>query len=272
MSSEGITVLFPIFKEPTEEIYATLRSLSRQTLLPRKIIMIDDCPGYRSSGFAHKISIDFPNLDIFYRSNEANLGLAASLNQFLDDIETDFFSRVDCGDVQHKNRFELQLQALVNERNLALIGSQIVCAQTGKISRFPESARKAALMSKFATSVAHPTYMVRTESVVGISYPNIRLAQDYGFLLRLAKKGLAFRSLGVPLVENVNTAAKNSQYKRHQDASLFFQMAGMNNIAPIKRILVDAEAMQKSKGLVLVGALGAVFGKALSRVVALLPI
>jgi len=237
MSSRKITVLLPIYKEELGVVIATLESISEQTILPDKIIIVDDCPGCRSEEDVHRIERCVKNSEILYVLNGDNLGLAGALNRVLPMVDTEFFARVDCGDIQKPNRFEKQLEYIDNNPELDLVGCQVSVVGCNKVSAFCSTEFGAYLVSFFATAVAHPTYFGRAKVLQDIMYPNIRLAQDFGFIKSLRKSGYRFCSIPISLVDYHDTSLGNREYKLKQSAAFALQALGMEDIEIVANLV-----------------------------------
>ena len=256
MSTVSLSVLLPVYQEEFATLVQTIDSIANQTVLPQMVFILDDCPDFRSDDEYSKIICMFPQLRFRIQRNTTNFGLALSLNTSLANIKTEYCARVDCGDRLSWCRFEKQVAFLEKNRRISLVGAQVrtVNSDSSKTSQFPTTPVLSRLLSYFSTSVAHPTFLFRSSILKDVSYPNVRLAQDFGFLNRLRKSGFLFSSLPDCLVDYHDSSCANRAYRRRQTISVAVQAFGLDSFIFFKRILNsrDFSEFSTTKKLVLV--------------------
>jgi glycosyltransferase involved in cell wall biosynthesis len=128
-----------------------------------------------------------------------NKGITIALNTGLQWIlqqkNSDFIARLDCGDTCTANRFYRQVDFLKNNPNINLLGSWCIFRDysTNVAFRYitPTRHKKITRSMHFRNIFIHPTVMWRTEALKGSDlYPeNYPDAEDYGFFYQLIEKG-----------------------------------------------------------------------------------
>lgn len=246
--SESITVILPIYKESMTLVLSTIKSLSSQTLLPSNIIIIDDAPDFRSACDFRQINRALNNIPTTLIKNQFNIGLANSLNKALQLVQTDFWARIDAGDVNHPDRFRQQWQFLTKNLEYGLVGSQIEdFGNTRLISNFPIDDDILKFGSLFISTIAHPTIFARTNIVSQFKYPNIIYAQDFGYLRQIHTSNIKVANLKEPLVRYRNSARVNKSYKRRQNACLFLQSSGLIYFSSLRDIVSSKQKIELPK-------------------------
>ncbi|MDA9012526.1 glycosyltransferase [Alphaproteobacteria bacterium] len=248
MATNSITAILPIYREDIAMIGATLTSLNQQSTLPALVVIIDDCPGLRTGRDYDNFHSILSNVPTRIINNDENLGLAKSLNKVLPLIETEFWARTDAGDVNHRSRFNLQHEYMMQHPNCGLLGTQVSDIQRPKtVSSFPTSPKTIRLASKFITPIAHPTYFGRTASLVDISYPDIFYAQDFGFTRYVHKAGVEVHNLSTTLVSYQNTATSDKKYKIRQSACLLIQVLGLESNRCVTKFFSNKMNLESAK-------------------------
>tara|TARA_Y100000816_G_scaffold287585_1_gene270589 strand:- start:785 stop:1639 length:855 start_codon:yes stop_codon:yes gene_type:complete len=103
MKFADITVVIPV-KERFDLLKIALESINKQTLIPKKVIIIDDA----SSKKINLIKKYNFNLKIF--RNKKNTGVSASRNKGIKLSKTKYICFIDSDDVWKKNKIRLQFQ------------------------------------------------------------------------------------------------------------------------------------------------------------------
>ncbi len=127
---------------------------------------------------------------IFIIQNSTNIGLTKSLNKVVELIETKYIARIDADDICLNNRFEVQLNILEKNNELALLGSSAFVInerneEIGEIN-IPIINLKEELF--FKNSFIHSSIMIRTEVLKKYKYDErLTFAQDYNLWVRIAQ-------------------------------------------------------------------------------------
>jgi len=97
-------------------------SIIESTKLPANIIMVDDCSTDNSVDI---IKSYFDKIKIKLIVNEKNIGFANSLNIALGELKEPFFSRLDPDDAVHPDRFSIQLNFLLQNPGIDIVGTNV---------------------------------------------------------------------------------------------------------------------------------------------------
>lgn len=139
--------------------------------------------------------------------NEANLGLARSLNRLLDVLgDEEFVFRMDSDDRSHARRISAQVAALQARDDVDILGTAIreVDPQGNvlRIVRYPERARDVRRFITRRNPLAHPTVCFRRRAIERFRhYPEVALNQDWALWFECLRLGLGIASLPEPLVD-----------------------------------------------------------------------
>lgn len=122
----NFSVLMSVYKrENPKFLDQALCSIENQTVLPTEIILVEDGPiPTMLQKIINKHRSNFIN-DFKIIKSIRNQGLGASLRLGTKFVSTDWIARMDSDDISVYNRFELQLNEIVKEPDLAVIGGQI---------------------------------------------------------------------------------------------------------------------------------------------------
>ncbi|NBN62395.1 glycosyltransferase [Pannonibacter tanglangensis] len=178
-----------------------LRSIENQTGLEGPIRIYICCDGPLPT--AHSKWLD-ENRHRFYRveKNEANLGLAASLNKLIEGLgDEDFVFRMDGDDISHSDRFIKQIGYMLKNPHIGLCGcfawdidEQGATVSTRDYPIGPDKCKKAL---RLMNPVLHPTFCIRREVLRDpqFRYPKAYLTEDLAFLIVLAEHGIGITNI-----------------------------------------------------------------------------
>jgi glycosyltransferase involved in cell wall biosynthesis len=177
-----------VYNEKEKWLCEAIDSILNQTYKNIEFIIIIDNPKK-----ANLIGIveNYAKKDkrIKYFINKKNMGLVYSLNRALKYCNGDFIARMDADDISHANRFEKQLNYLVNN-NLDLIGSNVnlfnekgVFFTTDKLLTHKYLKK---LLSYGTIGIVHPTFFARSKVFKKLNgYKNALHTEDKEFLARV---------------------------------------------------------------------------------------
>jgi glycosyltransferase involved in cell wall biosynthesis len=139
-----------------------------------------------------------PNVHLEILLQPSNKGIAKTLNLGLDHIlkkkKYTFVARIDCGDVCVSNRFEIQEEFLLKNKEISLVGSWVNWVdESGSIvfSKKPPIRHKDIKRAmSIRCSLIHPTTMFRLSVVEKIGgYPErFEAAEDYAYFYKISNK------------------------------------------------------------------------------------
>ena len=137
--------------------------------------------------------------------SDPNDGLVSALNKGLEMARAELIARMDADDVSMPERFALQHARMVQEPELAVLGSLMHNMDKEgnimKLDRYPITPKETARCMECDCSVPHATVMMRREAVLkaGGYRKAFSHAEDYDLWLRMIDLGYAFASLPQPL-------------------------------------------------------------------------
>lgn len=100
----------------------SIDSILSQTFTNFDLYIYDDC----STDETQNIIESYTDVRIHYRKNTQNLGIAATLNKGINELvnQYDFIARMDADDWCYPNRFEKQIQFLIDNTTIDVLGTQ----------------------------------------------------------------------------------------------------------------------------------------------------
>src|SRR3989344_9088834 len=163
-----------------------VESILKQTYKNFEFIIVDD--GSRDTSWKYLQCLNDTRIKVI--KNKRNLGLAASLNKALKEVQGDFVARMDADDVSLPRRLETQLEFLEKNRNIDICGSYVrVIDEDGKIIgqiKKPLTDSKIKKELFWLTPLLHPTWFVKKEVFRKLNGYDERwdYVEDFEFLIR----------------------------------------------------------------------------------------
>lgn len=192
-----ISVLMSVYKaEKPAYLDRALRSVwDDQSVKPYEIVLIADGP----------LTPDLDNVIdkwkealgasfIFYK-NEVNLGLTKSLNKGLELASGELIARMDSDDISHPKRFERQVNFLINNPDIDVVGGALQEFNDNNeclnVRHYPEDSETIKIYICKASPLAHPTVMMRKRIFnSGLKYDErFRTSQDLALWFDVLDKG-----------------------------------------------------------------------------------
>ena len=157
--AELVTVLMPAFN-PGVHLRAAVESLRAQTHRELEILIIND----GSTDGTEATLASYGRLDERIRViNQQNLGLVASLNKGLGLATGDLVARMDADDVAYPDRIARQVQTVLQNPDLAMIGTSVdYLYGRNRVFPGPDSAVHAAelrVQNIFSPVLVHPSIL-----------------------------------------------------------------------------------------------------------------
>lgn len=210
MCNDGLpdfSVLMSVYqKEKPVFLDQALMSIEEQTVIPDQIVLVEDGPltaeldkviEEHQKRFSNKYEL---------LKLTSNRGLGAALQKGVERCRYEWIARMDTDDIAVKNRFELQLRAIVKEPQLAVIGGQV-----DEFAGSPEQVvgrRKVPLLNaelrafiKWRSPFNHPTVMLNKKAVLQVgNYQANGKIEDYFLWSRVMLAGYEVKNLPEILV------------------------------------------------------------------------
>ncbi|WP_034445892.1 glycosyltransferase family 2 protein [Butyrivibrio sp. AE2032] len=226
-----VSVLMCVYDTPISFLKEAIESILDQTYENIEFIIVDDC-----SKSLEVIDCLRKYSDLYDRilvvRNPCNIGLTKSLNVGLEYCKGNFIARMDSDDIALPDRIEKQIRYLKDNRDVAMVGSDIICfgdnmndidtsMETDSCCDY-EFYKVSSLLRH--SGPPHPTFVFRTSFLNehGIKYrENILKAQDYGIMVDILKNGGVIRKIHEPLLryrihEKQITASSEIEQKVYQ--------------------------------------------------------
>lgn len=170
-SSVGVCVLLPFYNPDEGHFEACIRSLNDQTFQQFKVIFIDDGGAIRldDAWFAERATFAHEILRL-----PRNQGVGGALNAGLKRVDTPLIARMDADDLSSADRFEKQVAFLESHPEVGVVGTQTRrFGNVNATSRMPLHHREMAPLLPFTLPFIHPSIMLRTTAVEGLSYSEV---------------------------------------------------------------------------------------------------
>lgn len=182
-----LSVIMSVYNNE-KSINGSIESILNQSFKDFEFLIIND--GSKDNSL--DIIKYYANLDdrIKVFNNKSNLGLTKSLNFLIKNTKGDYIGRQDADDISFPNRFELQLNFLMNNPRYAFCGTNGLMTLNKKdlIYFFEEKEVKKNLILN--NLFIHPSIMIRKEILkkYGSYNEKFQYAQDYELWCRLIYK------------------------------------------------------------------------------------
>lgn len=215
--SELISVIMPVYRPNSLFLSLAIASVLEQSHSNLELIILED----KSALTNEKTVKDFNDPRIHYiltQNNFANL-----VNQGLALSNGEFIARMDADDICEKDRLEKQLDFLLKNPDIGLVGSNLtIINETGQIigQRFyPTNSLKIAQAMRLRNSLAHPTVLMRKKDLIAVGAYNQEFdtLADYDLWARWIGAGLKFSNLPEKLLRyRMHTGATKSYRLKKQ--------------------------------------------------------
>lgn len=206
-----ISVLMCVYNTPVLYLREAVMSIIGQSYNNLEFVIVDDSSDDGDViDYLEELACDDNRVKLIH--NKENSGLTRALNIGLKQCHGKYIARMDSDDISLANRLIIQYDYMEKNRDVALVGSNIISFgegleekdETGTDDAFddPEGYRIRSLMQH--SGPAHPTFMFRREFLEknGIEYrEDILKAQDYGIMCDILLAGGIIRKIRAPLLK-----------------------------------------------------------------------
>lgn len=200
-----ISVIMSVYND-SKYLKESIESVLNQTYQNFEFIIVDDF----SSDISLSIIKEYVKKDhrVKLIRNKNNLGLAASLNKAWKIAKYDYIARMDSDDICFKNRFSEQMNYLLENPNISIIGTSVEYINENNqvistVNR-PETdiEIKNTLIKK--NCMIHPSVILKKEVLItcnGYIEKLKNAAEDYDLWLNAMNKNYEFYNLQKPLLQ-----------------------------------------------------------------------
>ncbi len=191
-----ISVLIPTFNVD-KFVQEAIECVSLQTYSNIEIIVVDDCSTDQTYTILEEIKKSEPRL-ILHQNNQ-NSGIVKTLNFALSLSKGDYIVRMDGDDLCDPLKFEKQLNYLLNNPDIALVGCDVYSIdENGEVLNEVKTSNNVYCTKRilrYVSPVLH-IWMCKKEvyTILG-GYRELGGSEDYDFLLRLDTMGYRFCNL-----------------------------------------------------------------------------
>lgn len=218
-----VSVVMPVWRPNPDFLRIAVRSVLEQTFRELELVIVED-PSDVSAG---NILDEFEDGRIRHLVNSSRSSIVEQLNVGLANSRGELVARFDADDICEPRRLEKQVEFLMADSEIAVVGSQItiIDARGNRLGlrSYPVNHDQiVAAMNRF-NPIAHPSVMFRKQAIVDAGgYRLIQSAgwsgpwcQDYDLWSRLARQGIRFANLTEALVRyRIHSAQLKSENVR----------------------------------------------------------
>ncbi|MEP1446562.1 MAG: glycosyltransferase [Paraglaciecola sp.] len=188
-----VSVVMSCYREPLNWLCEGIDSILNQTMADFELVIIIDDP--ENLSLIDKVqSYTEKDNRIKLLINEENVGLAVSLNRGIENARADIIARMDADDIAEENRLQMQIDFLMANLHISLVGSAIkLIDEHGTVIGHKRYYQDETLIKKvipYSSVTCHPTWMFNKALHTKIGgYRDLFTAQDYDFLYRVLDAG-----------------------------------------------------------------------------------
>ena len=194
-------------KEKAEYLKLALDSVINQILTPDEIVLVQDGELTKElyaviEEYKQKYPVIFKTYPL-----KQNHGLGKALNYGMDKCNNELIARMDTDDIAETNRFELQIQEFIKDKELALCGGQIAefADNPNEITGYrnvPLTNEEILNFCKKRNPFNHMTVMFKKKVVQNIGgYQHMPYFEDYWLWARMVKAGYKTKNIDAVLVK-----------------------------------------------------------------------
>jgi glycosyltransferase involved in cell wall biosynthesis len=195
MNNIKIDIILPVYNSK-EFILEALMSVTRQTYKNWKLIIIDDASNDGSVELINNFIKKEDKNKFFFIKNKINKGQAFSRNLALKYCKSSYIAFIDSDDVWQKNKLKKQINFMLKCKYLftytdykSIKNSKIEEIKTPNFFNYKKFI--------YNTSIATSTMIINKKILKNISFPNLKLCEDYYFKCQILKLNNAYRCPGV---------------------------------------------------------------------------
>ena len=201
MEKTKFSVLMSVYKkEKPEYLKLAIDSIYSQTLIPDEVVLVEDG---KLTDELETIIKEYENkYDNFVVIRyEVNRGLGPALNDGLKKCKYEYVARVDADDSCMKNRFEVQMKYLTENKDVDIVGSNMIEYDVDMKSAIstkcvPESNEKIKKYLKKRNPMNHPTVIFKKSKVIEAKgYEDVPYFEDYYLWAKMIKNGCLFYNI-----------------------------------------------------------------------------
>lgn len=207
MKKIKFSVLMSVYKNDNSEyVKVAIDSLLNQTLLPSQIVIFEDGKvSKKLDDLLENYSKKHKIIEIYKR--EKNLGLGLTLNEGLNYCKYDYVARMDADDYCYPNRFEREIDYILNHPDVDVVGCNIEEYDEKLKNKLamrvvPEQDEEIKKYMKKRNGINHMTVVYKKESVLQAgSYEDCPFFEDYYLWCKMIKNKCQFYNIQESLMK-----------------------------------------------------------------------
>ena len=219
-----ISTVIPVYNTKSEWLEQAVQSILSQTYKKFEILLVNDCSTNQPTIDSLKKLEEYPEVRVIHL--EENAGIGGAINKGIDEAKYGIIARMDSDDIAHNERFQAQIDYLIDNPNVDLVGAQInyLTLQNEQWTLLqPAATQHPQIITKEVAQQSHwflnhPTVMFRKSSVlrVGGYDESLRgLAEDYELWIRMIKNKMVMHNLpGSLLALRINPDSLVQNFKQ----------------------------------------------------------
>lgn len=226
LRSPVVSVLMSVHND-AEYLEDAIESILDQTYRDFEFLITDDCSQDGSRSIIRSYARNEERVKAFV--NEVNQGLAASLNDMLDEARGRFIARMDADDISRSCRFERQVDYLESNSSVDVVFSNTrIIDKHGNpvcVAWRPDEEEIVNWIGR-RCYIPHPTVMVRKSSIREVDGydESYWTGQDHDLWQRMKENGATFRYLSEVLLDyRLNPDSVRAEY----DGDYWFKVSNM---------------------------------------------
>lgn len=201
------SVLISIYEKENAFFFdQCIKSVFDNSIIPNELILVKDGPLTESLELViEKYLLLYPEIIKIISLNK-NKGLGIALNTGLSYCTNEYVARVDADDINVINRFEIQLDYMLKNPDISVLGGQISEFVETPLKPYgkrhvPLNHDKIVTFMKLRSPFNHMTVMFKKSHVLDSgSYLDFYYMEDYYLWIRMALNGCRFHNLEKTLV------------------------------------------------------------------------
>ena len=184
-----VTVLMPVYNGE-KYLAESIESVLNQTYTNYEFLILNDGSTDNSINIINTFYDDRINLV----TNSHNLGLTATLNKGINIAKGRYIARLDQDDISNKTRVELQVEYLINNPDIVLVGTncEYIDSKNTINGKWTTATTHFDIINSFykQNPFAHSSVMFNKKKVINVGgYPkNYIYAQDLALWIRICSK------------------------------------------------------------------------------------
>lgn len=218
------SVLMSVYKnENPKYLNIALNSIEKQTVKPTEIVIVEDGPiphSLKDVILKHQKDFGSGFIDVMSKKNQ---GLGAAMRLGTKYVTTNWIARMDSDDYSLPYRFEKQLDLIVRNPHIAIVGGQVSEFIENDINKIvgyrkvPVSEQLIRQFIKWRSPFNHPTVMINKSVLQAVGgYKPFGNLEDYYLWARVIVNNYSIQNLSKVLV---NMRVDKGIYKRRGKVS-----------------------------------------------------